>query len=94
VIDGCEPTPSDDQLTINRQIAMRFRKIIIIVLCTFFLLFAYCLGCLHGVQRREELTQRAGVYVYDTQQKLDAHFKMMKQVAEKLPSNWQDTGFP
>ena len=58
---------------------MKFRQIIKIILCILGMLLAYRLGCLHGVQWRDELTQRTGVYVYDTQQKLDAYYKNVEK---------------
>ena len=57
---------------------MRFLKNI---LCILALPFAFFLGFYQGLRWHEGLTHRAGVYVYDTQQKLDAYYKMMEQTA-------------
>jgi len=58
---------------------MRLHKIIKIALCALVLVFVFCIGSFHGWTSREALAKRSGVYVYDTVQRLDTHYKMMRQ---------------
>ena len=55
------------------------RKIIKIALCLFILFITFYLGDFSGWTRCRLLTERSGVYVYDTQQKLEDYYKMVER---------------
>ena len=56
-----------------------FRKIIKIVLCILILLLTFWAGDFRGWTRRGLLTEVDGVYVYDTQQKLENYYEMFEK---------------
>jgi hypothetical protein len=64
------PLVTESKYTVGR----RLRRIIKIVIYALALLLAYCIGNFHGWESREALILRSGIYVYDTEQKLEEYY--------------------
>ena len=77
-------------LVIERKYTMgrRLRRIITIAIYALVVLLAYCIGNFHGWKSREALILKSGVYVYDTEQKLEDFYTMFER------DFFDKTGFP
>ena len=89
-----EPIPLDCEAKVvcsvterKYTIGMILRRIIKVVMCAIILLLTFWIGDFRGWERREALIQRNGVYVYDTQRKLDTHYQNQEKA-------FLDTGLP